>query len=354
MGKTFKKIAWLVFGLVILCVLYVVGMIVYAQITYWQPQEVIEVERNDNAPILSDTNFTLISWNIGYCGLGEESDFFYDGGKMVRQTEPMVQKNLEGVENTLIHNNAHFVLLQEVDINSRRSYHKKENEQIQDAVKKSNTSFGQNYNVKFVPIPFTNPMGKVESGLLTLSNFEPKSSERIQFPGSFSFPNKLFFLKRCFLVNKYALANGKELVIINTHNSAYDKGGMLKKQEMAYLKNYLVNEYEKGNYVLVGGDWNQCPPDFKWDSFAKTPETDYEQMNIAPDFMPNGWHWIYDPSTATNRKLKEAFDANATFTTIIDFYLISPNITANQVKTVDTKFKFSDHQAVTINISLNP
>jgi len=71
-------------------------------------------------------------------------------------------------------------------------------------------------------------------------------------------------LDRCFLVNRYPLKNGKELLIVNTHNSAYDNG-TLKKQEMAFLKQWLLDENNKGNYIVVGGDWNQCPPRFKPD-----------------------------------------------------------------------------------------
>src|SRR3712207_7070413 len=44
---------------------------------------------------------------------------------------------------------------------------------------------------------------------------------------------------------------------INTHCSAYDKGGKMKLEQMKYLSQFIDSEYKKGNYVLVGGDWNQ-------------------------------------------------------------------------------------------------
>ena len=51
----------------------------------------------------------------------------------------------------------------------------------------------------------------------------------------------------------------KQLVIINLHLEAYDDGSAREKQ-MKVLKDIMVKEYEKGNYVIVGGDFNQTFP----------------------------------------------------------------------------------------------
>ena len=47
----------------------------------------------------------------------------------------------------------------------------------------------------------------------------------------------------------------------------------------------MLEEYEKGNYIVVGGDWNQCPPDFKPNTFRPeiTPD-EYYQINVPTDF----------------------------------------------------------------------
>jgi len=158
-------------------------------------------------------------------------------------------------------------------------------------------------------------------------------------------------LQRCFLFQRFKAPNNKELIIINTHNSAYDSGGNLKKQQMAYLKDVLIEEYNKGNYVIVGGDWNQIPADFDNKTFLKSEKEYSEQIPVQANYLP-GWQWVYDPSTPTNRKLDKAYNANETFTTIIDFYLLSPNIKTESIKTIDTDFQFSDHQPVLLEVSL--
>ena len=87
-------------------------------------------------------------------------------------------------------------------------------------------------------------------------------------------------------------------MLINVHHSAYDADGSLKRQEMAYLKELLLAEYKKGHYVIVGGDWNQCPPYFPFDSFKPGETAGYQQLNIPSDYVPKDWLWAYDPRRA--------------------------------------------------------
>ena len=70
------------------------------------------------------TPLDVLLWNIGYCGLGEHSDFFYDGGRMfVRILTIMIAIGMGcTVISQSIVTTLDFMLLQEVDRDSRRSY----------------------------------------------------------------------------------------------------------------------------------------------------------------------------------------------------------------------------------------
>ena len=62
----------------------VIGAILYGMATeHHFPDELKLSEELEFVQAISDTTFEFISWNIGYVGLGEESDFFYDGGEDV-------------------------------------------------------------------------------------------------------------------------------------------------------------------------------------------------------------------------------------------------------------------------------
>lgn len=336
-----------ILGVALLFGCYVLGMILYAQFTDYKPkaEEAAEVLVPDDAlPELTKDTLVFYDWNIGYCGLGKESDFFYDGGKMVRPTKALSLKNFNGFIETIKKwkDDADFIHIQEIDRNSKRSYKIDQFKQAFETLENFKAVFGKNYDVKYVPIPFTEPMGKVLGGIGTFYKYrDAENPVKYAYPSNFSWPKGLFFLDRCFVKHRFNLKNGKQLVVINTHNSAYD-GGELKKKEMAYFKKYIEEEYAKGNYVIVGGDWNQIPPGYK----PLQEDSGYEEMPIPEGFVPNDWTYAFDASVPTNRKVDYTYEPGKTYTTIIDFYLLSPNVELIEVKGQNMDFEFSDHQPV--------
>lgn len=328
--------------------------LVYATVDDYKPVDVDLQYDNNQASVISDSaELKLLIWNIGYAGLDASMDFFYDGGDQMRPSEEGVINNMKGIVKILTPNLENdFILLQEVDRNSKRSYHLNQFEIIEGHFHQFGAFFGMNYQVFFVPIPLKNPMGKVESGLMTLSKHSPSGVSRHSFPGNYSWPMKLFMLDRCFLVNRYPVNNGNELVIINTHNSAYDDG-TLRELQMSFLKEFLLTEYEKENYIIVGGDWNQTPYGFD----PVLPSHQFDTVNLTyvdKDYPAADWNWAFDSTLPTNRRVAVPYDRSTSLTTVIDYYLLSPNIKLDEVKTADVNFEFSDHQPVLLKARLIP
>jgi endonuclease/exonuclease/phosphatase family metal-dependent hydrolase len=337
-------------GFVFLLLIVAFGIfLVYFSLTDYNPQKrilIFESKKPDTIN-LENLNLSFLCWNIGYGGLGKEMDFFYDGGTNVRTTQAKTIKNLNEIKKFILKNDSvDFILLQEIDICSKRSYFIDEAKAISYVVPDFFQSFGTNYLVKFVPVPLANPMGKTNSGLLTLSRYIPVSSERFNLPGDYPWPKKLFMLDRCILVNRYILTNCKQLIVVNIHNSAFDDGS-LKKQEMNYLIKFILEEYNKGNYICAGGDWNQNPPGFQSEKFIS--EIKYENFQLTQieyNCFPDNWKWGYDRMIPTNRSLKASYDPILTSKTILDFYLISPNLEYIVIQSHDLGFENSDHQPV--------
>jgi endonuclease/exonuclease/phosphatase family metal-dependent hydrolase len=250
----------------------------------------------------------------------------------------------------LTNDSVDIILLQEVDVKSKRSYRINEVQQFTDALKEYSAYYSKNYDVFFVPVPPAHPMGAVNSGLLSLSRINPATIVRYTFPGQYGWPKRLFMLDRCFMIMRFPVSNGKELLVINTHNEAYDDGS-IRDQQMSYLKEFLLSEYKKGNYVLVGGDWNQCPPGFA-PQFSEDVFDTLNNKGVEINYLPNEWQWVYSAATATNRRLDIAYSIGRTLTTVIDYFLLSPNIKPLACKTTDLKFENSDHQPVSVKIAL--
>jgi len=215
-----------------------------------------------------------------------------------------------------------------------------------------NFTFAKNYDVAFVPLPLSNPMGKVKSGLVNFSKFNSSASERISFPGNYAWPKNLFMLDRCFLVQRFKTSGSHELIVVNTHNSAFDDG-QLRKLQLEVLKDFALAEFLKGNYVIVGGDWNQNPPGFNPDEITSGNATSRnDQGSIPNDFMPADWIWAFDPQIPTNRSVATPYQKEFTQTTIIDFFLLSPNIKPEEINTSNLKFESSDHNPVFMSVCL--
>jgi endonuclease/exonuclease/phosphatase family metal-dependent hydrolase len=329
------------------------GFILYSMLTWYDPPQKLTLAENAKPdPINCDSTLSVLSWNIGYAGLGDDMDFFYDGGKKVRGSYERTVVNLDSISHFLKQNSSKsFTLIQEIDLHSRRSYYLNELNTLTTETSYF-SSLAPNYVVGFVPVPPSSPMGQVNSGIMTLSQYLPTNSIRYAYPGTFGWPNRLFNLRRCMLVNRYPTSNGKELVLINSHMSAFDDGS-LKKREMLYLKEFILIEHSLGNYVVVGGDWNQSPPNFPVTRFGENFQSEsFLLTNIAEYFMPADWNWVFDPEFPTNRYLNETYTPGHTFRCLIDMFLVSPNVEVLHNKTIDLSFRNSDHNPIEMNFRL--
>ena len=70
----------------------------------------------------------------------------------------------------------------------------------------------------------------------------------------------------------------KQLVIVNLHLEAYDDGEA-KIAQTQELANVLKSEYEKGNYCIAGGDFNQFLPSVDEDRYPVINE-EYFQAKV--------------------------------------------------------------------------
>ena len=297
----------------------------------------------------------VLSWNVGYGALGKESDFFMDGGEQTRpESKSVVEKNMEGIIAQIQSVDADFSILQEVDSGSTRSYGVKETAMIADATGLMNF-YALNYKCAFVPFPWP-PLGKVSSGLFTLSTAqEVDAAERVALPSPFSWPVSTANLKRCLLVTTFPLeGSDKQLVLVNLHLEAYDDGEG-KAAQTKVLVEFLREQYEAGNYVIAGGDFNQTFPGGLEVYPVKNSELWTPGLLDESNLPGEGWQFAYDTATPTCRLLNMPYDPSdpATQYYVIDGFILSPNVQLNSVETMDAGFTFTDHNPVHLNVTLS-
>lgn len=341
--KVLKYIGLLILGFILLFG----SFLVYATINDYTPQScegIFKTEKSDTLQVSDE--ISILSWNIGYAGLDREMDFFYDGGTKMQPSEEQTNINIKKIAEFIQSNDSlNFIFLQEVDKNAKRSYGIDQVALLDQVLPNHKTYFAYNYNVPYVPLPVYAPMGHVESGINTLSKRVPFQSERHSFPYNFSWPQKVFLLDRCFLVNYYLLDNGKYLALINTHNSAFDDNGEIRKAELIMFRDFLLNEYNAGNYVISGGDFNQSPPRLNTD-FGEEPFDFDDYISIPDTLLPQGWNYVFDNSIPSNRRVIDAYHYGETKVTLIDFFITSPNVEVKNIKCINLGFENSDHNPI--------
>ncbi|MGG1639315.1 endonuclease/exonuclease/phosphatase family protein [Paenibacillus sp. NRS-1760] len=350
-----KKILKTIGTLVLLAVAIAGGFLLYITLSDYKPVEVIEImsENNKEQLIEQGVPFTVTTFNIGYAGLDKKQDFFMDGGKKSRSSSKnQTISNLDAISSFMKTNQSNFYLLQEVDARSSRSYHINEIDYLAKPLEDYSYAFAYNYKVAWVPVPIFNPMGSVQSGLLTFSTFKSKSNQRYDLPGKESWPIQQLELDRAFIESRFEVNNGKELIVINLHLSAFDEGGKIRKQQLDYLAAFLEKENDKGNYIIVGGDWNHALPGTTPDRFETTQAWPEWLQQFPEDFNPSGFKWMVDDSIATVRTLDIAYTEGVNFRAVIDGFLVSSNVDKIRLQSTDLAFEHSDHNPVTAELIL--
>lgn len=328
----------------------------FIQLTDYTPAKIedLSIKYGKQLSVEDQEEFTVLSWNLGYCGLGKEMDFFYDGGKQVRSTEALAEKYLsENLSFIQSLDSIDFFIFQEIDKKAKRSYFIDQAEKINTILPSYHSIFTKNYKVPFVPIPLLNPLGGVEAGMMTFSRFTPVEASRYAYPNIATWPNNLFLLDRCFILSRFDLPSGKEIVLINTHNSYYVKGDSLRMIELNILKNKMLQEYEKGNYVVVGGDWNKFPPYFHEKSSLSSDLLQADIQALDLNYLPSDWAYAFDSEIPSNRELREAYLKGKTKVSGIDFFVVSPNVKIKNCKAHSLDFANSDHNPIQLRFLLD-
>ncbi len=349
--KAFKKILIAMLALIGLLVLALGGALLYCTAKEYSPDEIEAVNvPNGSRTVAAGSELTIVSYNTGFASLGETSDFFMDGGEMVRMgSEQEVLANMEGIVCELVDIDADIYLLQEVDSDAKRTYSVDQTAYYSDMLGMP-YAYALNYSAGFVPYPFNDMIGHVNSGIATYTNIGASEAYRMSLPVPFAWPVRLFNLKRCLLVTRIPVqGSDRELVVINLHIEAYDDGEG-KAAQTEELFSLLEEEAAKGNYCIAGGDFNQTFPGAHY--YEPIAEGVW-MPGTMPEELPEGYAFAVDDSLPTSRLLDRPYVGNPDPQYyIIDGFIVSSNIEVMSVETLDTDFVYSDHAPIKLVIRL--
>ncbi len=354
-------------GLLIVCVICIAGYIIYMQMNYYRIEDhtALETGNNQEQILKAGETYKAVTCNIGFGAYGPDYSFFMDTGEMEDGTrtagkygkaisKESVETNTEKAAEELEKLNADFMLLQEVDVDADRSYHINQKETLMERFGDYGNVFANNFHSAYLFYPFSDPHGAVEAGLLNFSRYEIAEAERRSYPVDNSFVTKFTDLDRCFSVMRLPVEGGKQLVLVNNHMSAYDEGGLIRAQQLELLNSVMGEEYEAGNYVIVGGDFNHALGEAVAEGFPSKQKFPAWVSILTQKEMAEGIRIVQaenELEVPTCRGADIPYTKGVNFTTVVDGFLVSDNVKAT-AENVDTDFGYSDHNPVLLRFEL--
>lgn len=308
------------------------------------------------AEVPTDTTLDLVSWNIGFGAYTADYSFFMDGGEYSRAfSEEAVKQNMAAIGAELHNCAADFYLVQEVDLDATRSYHVNELQIVKQYLPQLSSTFAINYDSPYLFWPLIKPHGKSKAGLATFSDYRITDALRRSLPIQDGFA-KFVDLDRCYAINRIPTKDGKQLVLVNAHLSAYTSDPTIVDQQLEMLYADLLAEYEAGNYVICGGDFNK---DLLGDSarYFGVDGEDYSWAKSFPfDSVPDGLRLVapFDEKTPVPscRNADRPWNPATNFQLTIDGFLVSDNVKTLHADVINTQFAYSDHNPVSLQFQL--
>lgn len=359
-SKTANAIIIISLALLLVILIVVSSYLAYVILTYDRIEDNLALQPEGEG--ISDalklgTEYTIVTQNLGFGAYTRDFTFFMDGGKESRaESKDSVINCINAGIDTVMGFNPDFILFQEVDLDSTRSYHVNQYDILSTSFNTYSRVKAVNYDSAYLMYPILEPHGASYSSMATFSKYNITSSLRRSFPISTSL-SKFLDLDRCYSVSRIAVEGGKELVIYNVHSSAYGGSDEIRTAQMTMLMNDMKAEYDKGNYVVCGGDFNH---DFTGDSTQKlnggmgTLDFGWAQPfpeELIPEGFSRAISYKNGECNPTCRDCDIPYE-EGNFTIIVDGFIISDNVKCVEVENIVTGFEYSDHNPVVLKFIL--
>lgn len=248
----------------ILLVVFIAAILFY----FWAKSPVVSKEEYNkeitfqvNIPETNDSIISVMTYNIGYLS-GMTNNL------AVRPNRDFYQKNEKAILQLLSETHPDLVGFQEIDYDSKRSYHINQHALIGQELYPY-TARSINWDKRYVPFPYFPPkvhFGKVLSGQSIMSKYPLENTERIvlQEVDSQPFYYKALYLNRLLQITTVKHPLG-DITFMNVHAEAFDK--TTRKAHIDFVYDKFWEAAKKGPVILVG-DFNS-DPNYKNSSIGK-------------------------------------------------------------------------------------
>ena len=201
----------------------------------------------------------VVTWNIRF-GIGRFPFFGDSCGDSVIADDRSVEANMAAIADAINAMDADIVLLQEVDLESKRTGYLNQVQYLLDNTYLNYGSYASMWEADYIP---SDGVGRINTGNAILSKYELTNAERIQLRLRTDQSDlvQYFWLRRNIIKAKIpALSqSGKDFFAVNIHATAFATDDTKEQHINKYIE-VLGNIDAGGGIFVTGGDLNSVPP----------------------------------------------------------------------------------------------
>ncbi|MEI6900290.1 MAG: endonuclease/exonuclease/phosphatase family protein [Bacteroidota bacterium] len=218
------------------------------------------------------TSVKVMTWNIRF-GAGRLPWFGDACGNRVILTKEEVLGTLQKIADRINLIKPDILLLQEVDLNGKRSSYIDELQWLIDHTYFNYAVYGSQWRAQFIP---SDGLGRMEEGNVILSRWKIINAERIQLKlrNDQDKLTRYFYERCCMVTGKIEIPHCNDLYAVNIHASAFATDDT-KQKHIVQLQDELKRIGSLGAWFVAGGDLNTLPPG--------SDTTDYCIQDMCPD-----------------------------------------------------------------------
>jgi endonuclease/exonuclease/phosphatase family metal-dependent hydrolase len=199
----------------------------------------------------------VMTWNIRF-GAGRLPWFGDACGERVIFTEEEILTVLQAIADRINSEKPDILLLQEVDVNAKRSAYIDQVQWILDHTYFNYAAAGFQWKAQFIP---SDGLGRLEEANATFSRWKISDAQRIEL-GLRNDQDELtrYFYERCCMLScRIDIPGHDNIWTVNLHASAF-AGDDTRQRQMIRIHSELKRIDEAGGWFMAGGDFNNLPP----------------------------------------------------------------------------------------------
>lgn len=306
----------------------------------------------------------ILCWNVQYMA-GKTYVFFYDvldgSGPDKRPSPEDIAKTIDEVARIINEENPDVVLLQEVDDGSKRTDNQDQLALLLEKISPDYACHASAFYHKASFIPHTKIWGSVGMKLSTISKYRMSTAARHQLALKEEFwLKKKYDLKRAVLETRLPVEGGEDVIVMNTHLSAFAQGQTTMQEQVKKIKELLDRYAAAGHGCIIGGDFNLLPPGISYSTLPGKFQAYYQEeteLGVLTDVYPSVPS-VEDANGPDREKWFTHYPNNPDATgpdRTIDYVLYTPGLLAGKrfVRQHDT-LHISDHLPIIVEFAVLP